>query len=393
MQPRKQNTNPVAFFAKIPGIQNISYLVISNIHGMHSEHNKKYYKIINFRELNAPFIKAVRTATHLQVNIVLFKKFHDENKIIAKKIRLHGVYLKKLNKKNLRSYQAIKDANSNIIGVIITDIPRTIFMVTEKHTEFSQLIIIILSIIGIIIMSLLVTWFFKKQEILTLSFERFFPHSLLSLLKKKNILDIHLGDVTEKDISVLFLDIRQFTHISEGLTPQENFTFINTFLKHLAPTIKKNNGYIDKYIGDAIMAIFPDENSHSDDAIHAAFDLLKALDKANKNNDLNTKDPVKIGIGINSGKLMIGILGAGNSLSGTAIGDTVNTASRIEGLTKNYGVPILISESCMIKIKHREVYNITEVDKIKIRGRSTFSCIYSIENKQSTNGIQNHEFH
>ena len=253
------------------------------------------------------------------------------------------------------------------------------YLATEKQNRFSQIVLLVLSVLGIVAMSLLVRGFFRRQLIITLSFERFFPRNLLTLLHKNTILDIHLGDVSENKVSVLFLDIRKFTTISEKMTPKENFEFINGFLRYLAPLISQNNGFIDKYIGDAIMALFPDTVNHADHALAAAFDILDLLVKLNEEHKLGVDQNVAIGIGINTGDLMIGILGTEARLSGTAIGDTVNTASRIEGLTKEYSLSLLISQSCFDSLTDTSAYNITEVDKVTIRGRTQLSSIYTVE--------------
>lgn len=302
------------------------------------------------------------------------------NKIINA-LRDDRVYLFQKDKSTFTIFYPQRDLNSNLIGAVRIDVKRGVFLLSEKQNRFSQIVLLILSILGVIAMSLLVRGFFKRQLIITLSFERFFPRNLLSILRKKSILDVHLGDVSAKKVTVLFLDIRKFTTISEKMSAEENFNFINNFLKYLAPLIDRNDGYIDKYIGDAIMALFTDPIKQADNALAAAFQILECLGDLNNSGLLGLDEPVSIGIGVNTGELMIGILGTESRLSGTAIGDTVNTASRIEGLTKNFSLSLLISQSCLDLISDKSCYIFIKVDEVKIRGKEKMTPIYTVEKK------------
>ena len=363
------------FFVKIPGINSIYNITYLRFMSKSAIYGNNLVTVVLEREATPQILQ--RTSKIAQLPI-----FINTNKNIIRYFKnkpINKILIKKVGKKELEINKPIFDPNGEVIGAIKILMPRTMFQITEEQNTISLIIIITISIIGIIIMSLLIRWFFRKQESFTLSFERFFPKNLLQILHKKDILEIKLGDVEEKELSVLFLDIRQFTSISETLSPKENFIFINSFLKHLAPNIKKNNGFIDKYIGDAIMAIFTDEKNHTNDAVNAAFDLLNALKIANKNHSLNIQSEIKIGIGINSGKSMIGILGEEGRLNGTAIGDTINTASRIESLTKQYDTTILISQNSADRIRDNRNFTISKIDEIQLRGRQGSSGIYTVE--------------
>ena len=111
-------------------------------------------------------------------------------------------------------------------------------------------------------------------EIINASYERFVPKEFLTLLQKKSIIDVEIGDNSSLEMSVLFSDMRNFTMISEKLTPQQNFKFLNSYLDKMTPAINQNEGFIDKYIGDAVMALFP---KHPDDAVKAAIEMNIAL--------------------------------------------------------------------------------------------------------------------
>lgn len=206
------------------------------------------------------------------------------------------------------------------------------------------------------------------------SFDRFVPHDFLSLLNKQNIADVKLGDQTQASMSVLFADIRDFTARSEKMTPQENFNFINSILTVLSPIIKKYHGFIDKYIGDAIMALFP---GGADDALQCAIEMQKAILIFNQANTLI--EPVKMGIGINTGSLMLGTVGEENRMNVTVISDTVNIAARVEALTKSYGSVVLMTDSTYKNIKNPNRYQIEKIGQLPIRGKKIELVIYGVK--------------
>ncbi len=181
---------------------------------------------------------------------------------------------------------------------------------------------------------------FETIENINRSLWRFVPKEFLDSLGREDIITVELGDQVSRKITVLFSDIRNFTTISEQMTPVENFTFINTILERIGPIIRKNNGFIDKYIGDAVMALFLGE---PDNAVNAAVEMQKALQELNEDFGRKGFPEVRIGIGINSGNSMLGIVGEQKRLESTVISDAVNVASRLEGLTKIYGSTIIIS--------------------------------------------------
>jgi class 3 adenylate cyclase len=191
--------------------------------------------------------------------------------------------------------------------------------------------------------------------------------------------DIQLGDQMQKEMAILFSDIRSFTDLSEKLTPRENFNFLNSYLKRMSPIIQKNNGFIDKYIGDAIMALFPGEVEES---IQAAIEMQREVRVYNQHRLKEGYDPIKIGCGIHTGNLMLGIIGADARMEGTVIADSVNVASRIEGLTKVYDASILISDVILKKLKDPSVYHYRYIDKVKVKGKTEYTVIYEIYDGQ-----------
>lgn len=203
---------------------------------------------------------------------------------------------------------------------------------------------------------------------------RFVPKEFLDSLGKENILTVNLGDHISKKSTILFSDIRNFTTISEQMSPVENFTFINSILEKTGPVIRKYNGFIDKYIGDAVMAIFL---RGAKDAITSGIEMHRALPDINKGFKKKRFPEVKIGIGINTGKSMLGIVGEKKRIDSTVISDTVNVASRLEGLTKIYGARIIVSEQVFKETGHGD-FEFRYLGKVSIKGRAEALGIYEV---------------
>jgi signal transduction histidine kinase/class 3 adenylate cyclase/CheY-like chemotaxis protein len=207
------------------------------------------------------------------------------------------------------------------------------------------------------------------------AYDRFVPHKFLQFLNKESILDVKLGDEVHKTMSILFSDIRDFTSLSEQMTPEDNFKFINSYLSQMEPAILENNGFIDKYIGDAIMALFGES---ADDAVQAGISMLHRLNDYNQHRKRSGYQPIRIGIGINTGELMLGMVGGQRRMDGTVISDAVNAASRIEGLTKMYGVSLLISDRTFSALQNSNLYSIRLIDRVKVKGKSEAISIFEI---------------
>jgi adenylate cyclase len=207
------------------------------------------------------------------------------------------------------------------------------------------------------------------------SFSRFVPNQFLQLLEKESILDVEVGDSVQKEMSVLFSDIRAFTSISEKMTPADNFQFINAYLSRMEPAIIENHGFIDKYIGDAIMALF---SGSADDSVRAGICMLRQLQKYNQERINAGYDPIQNGIGINTGNLILGIVGGQFRIDGTVISDAVNLASRLEGLTKDYGVPLLISHQTFVNLQDPERYYLRFIDLVQVKGKSDKVSVFEV---------------
>ncbi len=200
---------------------------------------------------------------------------------------------------------------------------------------------------------------------------RFVPKEFLNNLNKKSIEEVRIGDHVQREMTVMFTDIREFTKISETLTPQENFDFINTYLSGVVPIIEKHGGFIDKFIGDSVMALFPDD---PDAAIKATTEFEDFLVVFNKQLEEKNQSPIHIGTGIHTGQLILGTIGHDNRLETTVISDAVNTASRVEGLTKYYDAKIICTESTLKKLKGKFKYRF--LDNVKVKGKSKTIAVY-----------------
>ena len=202
---------------------------------------------------------------------------------------------------------------------------------------------------------------------------RFVPFEFLTMLEKQSILDVNLGDQVQRDMAVLFSDIRGFTSLSEKMTPKENFDFINSYLDKVGPVIRDHKGFIDKYIGDAVMALFPGNHGGpgaAADALEAALSMQERVRDWNARRAKHDYPPIAIGIGIHQGRVMLGTIGEHQRMDGTVIADAVNLASRIESLTKNYGAGILISEVSWHDITEKEKYLYRLVDRVAVKGKN-----------------------
>ena len=204
---------------------------------------------------------------------------------------------------------------------------------------------------------------------------RFVPRQFLEYLGKESIADIQLGDQIQKEMTVLFTDIRDFTTLSEQMTPKENFNFLNNYLGYMEPVIRNNHGFVDKFMGDSIMALFPE---NTEDAINAAIEMRIKLVEFNHIISQFGQAAIDSGIGIHTGSLMLGIVGGEGRMEGTVISDAVNLASRLEGLTKVYGSSIIITEETLVKMTDPTNYNYRFLDIVKVKGKKEAVYIFEI---------------
>ncbi len=208
-----------------------------------------------------------------------------------------------------------------------------------------------------------------------LAFSRFVPQEFLRQLGKEDIVAVALGDQVQKKMTVLFSDIRSFTTISESMSPRENFTFINDYLSVMSPIIREHGGFVDKYIGDGIMALFADG---VDAALQAALQMQHALIKFNEIGLESGRPLVRIGIGLHTGTLMLGTVGESLRMDGTVISDAVNLSSRLESLTKEYGADIIISEHVLQAMGPRNKCHTRFLGPVQVKGKRHKVHVYEV---------------
>jgi len=210
---------------------------------------------------------------------------------------------------------------------------------------------------------------------MNVSYGRFVPHEFLNFLEKDSIVEVKLGDRVQKQMTILFSDIRSFTTLSENMSPKENFDFLNAYLGQVGPLIRQHNGFIDKYIGDAIMALFP---KCADDALQAAIDMQQQVKSYNNQSQAQGYPSIAIGVGLHTGKLMLGTIGEEQRMESTVISDSVNLASRLEGLTKTYRVGLIISEQTFLNLSDSQKFDIRFLDRTMVKGKRELVGIFEV---------------
>lgn len=227
---------------------------------------------------------------------------------------------------------------------------------------------------------------------------RFVPGEFLAALGQPTIATVSLGDSVQKEMSVLFSDIRGFTRLVEGMSPNDNIAFINEYLHQMEPAIMEHRGFIDSYVGDAIMALFDGGAQH---AVRAAVDMLVRLRTFNDKRASSGHRPLEIGIGVNTGLLTLGTIGGPNRIKCGVIGDAVNLAARIETATKQYGVPLLIGQDALDSLIEPQALDIRQVDCVRVVGRNKPVALYEVfdadledtrQAKRATLGVFKHGF-
>jgi len=200
-------------------------------------------------------------------------------------------------------------------------------------------------------------------------FEKFVPKQFLERIAKNGLENVKAGNVQANRITTLFSDLRSFTTISEGMTPQALFDFLNEYLAEMHGPIDQYGGFVDKFIGDAIMALFDQEGAaQAEAAVKAAIGMQQRLREWNGERHGRREQPVACGIGIHSGVVMLGTLGSTTRIASTVIGDAVNLASRLEGLTKYYGARIIVSDDTWGQLD-QGIFESRRLDLVSVKGR------------------------
>ncbi len=223
----------------------------------------------------------------------------------------------------------------------------------------------------------------REKRKIRKSFSQYLSPGVIALIEKDPQKYIRPGGEM-KELTVMFSDIRGFTTLSEGLTPDELVRLLNEYLGAMTDIIFSTLGTLDKYIGDAVMAFWGSpypQDDHAFRACQCALAMGEGLAKLNAKWKSEGREPIAIGIGVNTGEVNVGNMGSDRRLAWTVMGDNVNLASRLEGITKEYQTQIVVSEGTYKQVAHRFVFR--ELDKIRVKGKTQPVTIYELLGEES----------
>ena len=209
------------------------------------------------------------------------------------------------------------------------------------------------------------------------AFSRFFPPEYLQFMNKQSVTEVQLGDHVSRKMTVMFSDIRGFTNMAEKMKARKTFQFINNYLQRISPLVRTHNGFVVKYMGDGMMAVFP---YTAENAIDSAISQFQKVQEHNQ--QIDTQSPstfaIEIGIGLHFGKVMAGMIGEPDRMQPDALSDTVNLAARLEGLSKVYGAALIISETVRRQLKDHDRYQLRFLDRVIVKGRTEEIAVYEV---------------
>jgi len=198
------------------------------------------------------------------------------------------------------------------------------------------------------------------------SMVRFVPTEFLTYLHRENHLQVALGDQILKNLTIMFSDLRGFTALSETMTPQGTIDFLNGYFAKVSPLIRSHGGFIDKFLGDGILSVFP---AGPADALHAAIAMQRAVEG---------QDRIRIGSAIHYGEVVLGTVGEEARLQTTVISDIVNTTSRLEGMNNYLGTSLLISGAVFDELSDSDEFEVRELGPLVIRGKKDGVRTYEV---------------
>jgi two-component system sensor histidine kinase ChiS len=205
--------------------------------------------------------------------------------------------------------------------------------------------------------------------------QRFVPREFLQLLARKSLHDVRLGDHVERQMTVFFTDIRSFTNLSESMSPRDNFKFLASFLRNVTPIIRQAGGFVDKYLGDGVLALFPGEPAQ---AVLAATQVQRQIARYNHGRRAAGYRQVRVGIGLHYGTLMLGTIGTVDQMQTTVISDVVNVASRLEGMTKTFDINVVVSGAVVAALPSDHPFKLRGLGSVTAKGKTesveVFEC-------------------
>ena len=198
------------------------------------------------------------------------------------------------------------------------------------------------------------------------SLRRFIPQEFFMLLKRNEVNEIKLGDQVEQNMTIMFADIRSFTLLAEQLGAAKTFEFLNDYFGRVGEVIRENGGFVDKYLGDGFIALFP---RSPDAALKTAIGIQRVIRTFNDSRALDQTAPIEVGIGLNFGPLILGTVGEEHRMDTTVIADSVNLCSRLEGLSKLYGKGTIVPFEFLDRIENPDEYHWRYLGLIRVQGR------------------------
>jgi len=350
-------------------------IAIENARLFDEVYNMKHYLSILIENLDNAIVAIDRKYKIKTVNHVFYKMFAIDKReiLLGKHIKQCSKNLHAIFKYSEQTIQNGEKQYKNNISVLNKN---------KKKSIVNLSVLPMQDIHGEVVGAISVFQDITKEKRIKTHLNRYIPNHLINDIINKDELSMLKG---KYDIcSIMFSDIRNFTMLTESLGAIQIVELLNTYFGSMITSVYKHNGFLDKFIGDAIMAVFGIPYKSKFDAVNAvkcALDMFKTLDRLNKQ---NKKSPIlNIGIGISTGKVVSGNIGSEKRTEYTVIGDSVNLAARLEEATKLYKVNILLCENTYKKIK--AAFYCREIDTILVKGKETPVKIYTVEgdkNKQ-----------
>lgn len=286
-------------------------------------------------------------------NIVLLDNASEKGNFVQ------DPYIKKAQEKSVLGIPIIKQ--NALQGIIYMNNNLASGVFTAERVEMIKTLSVQVAI------SLENASFIGKMQALNKSYNRFVPEEFLKMLARKSILEVMPGDQKISEMIIMFADIRNFTSLTESISAKEIFTVLNEYLTSVTAAIHQNGGTIDKFMGDGIMAIFP---NNADKALNAVVQMQQQVKQFEKKQFSADRTGISIGIGLHIGTVILGTVGSDTRMSTTVIGDPVNLASRLESHTKINKTSILISGELAAKLKNPSNFHLRELGYLIAKGKT-----------------------
>ena len=278
-------------------------------------------------------------------------------------------------------YFAVLPNQNGTLSLFLSAVADNVEILSFLEATWLQMLLLIVTLILFLVYNFKLLLDSRKILAITQIFEKFVPRQFLQKIATDGIENIQLGRAESDHVTVLFCDIRSFTSLSESMNPQEILNFLNSYFKHMNQPITKKEGIIDKYVGDAIMAVFNfpefDDKYEAERAVEAAIEMQYMLTEYNGFRKKTGYIPISNGTGIHSGSAVFGTVGSTDRMESTVLGDSVNVASRLEGLTKMFKTSIIISDKTQELIQDKNFLS-RKLDRVSVVGRNEPMDIFEI---------------